>query len=525
MKSKKYFIFEKKDGNEILKKLVEKFGLPKIIPNLALYAKKDDVFFEMNFENEKCTFRSHNKTSQRDSKYLEVFNSIPPIKIENTNIKFLLKLLKDFNLNKAYIGEEVFKIEFHSNNFPLITIKENTLIGNIITTYNGISIKDILSNSINLKSIVPDRIDDIVAKNNELENIFDNNGSLNSKITRYSNMYGIDLGSLGKTSIKLKSNFKSNDYSYYEHYFERIFNVNFQKKILYSKKNEKYFKPLSIIIPSYKSTESLIKTLFSIQSQNLSSLNKKRIQVIVIDDGNMNPIENEIKKYIDKFTFDLEVIRNNRNMGRSHSRNIGASNSRHDSLVFIDSDILLPKNYLFTHSILNQLFPNSIFMCLKKNVDSDIFTQKNILNGLISPEKYDDKRIIKHFKGNVFNNEGSDSSTLFEILGDTDNLKLFGNGREINGYDLSSSVISHNFSINKKLFYDSGKFNVEFHGWGLEDTFFGACAISQGAFIVPILSAGVYHIKHKPTSINQSEELRENIKKYQELINKELEYE
>jgi hypothetical protein len=49
------------------------------------------------------------------------------------------------------------------------------------------------------------------------------------------------------------------------------------------------------------------------------------------------------------------------------------------------------------------------------------------------------------------------------ILSETKNLKELGFGRVINGYDLSSMLVGHNFSISKKSLRDI-RFSNEFKG-------------------------------------------------------------
>ena len=69
-------------------------------------------------------------------------------------------------------------------------------------------------------------------------------------------------------------------------------------------------------------------------------------------------------------------------------------------------------------------------------------------------------------------------------------------------------VIGHNLSIPSNLFHKIGGFDNNMKGYGLEDTFLGIVAIAAGAFVIPVLSCGVYHIDH-PTRRGGADVLRQ----------------
>jgi glycosyltransferase involved in cell wall biosynthesis len=361
------------------------------------------------------------------------------------------------------------------------------------------------------------------------EKIFNKSKILNNKIINYGNKFGIDLNSSGVTNIASKLSNKSNDYSCFEDYYERIIgtklNSDYQNNNLKIKKS--LFKPCSIIICSYNSNDSIIHTLYSIESQNLSKKQKRGIDVVIIDDGSATPLTKHLQPHINHFSFKTNIIRIEKNKGLANARNIGAINAMYEHILFLDSDILLSNNYLIEHSIALQLFPNGIFVSMKKNIEkeSKINTLKNITNGINVPVEYDDKRITKVFREdqNWVNKVNLDG--VFEALSDTSLFKSFGYGRNINGYDLPSMVVGHNMSLNKRLFIKAGGFSSFFIGWGLEDTFFGARVISEGGFVVPLINTGVYHINHPPRSGSDSkreEEYYNNLVLYRQLITKEI---
>ena len=88
-------------------------------------------------------------------------------------------------------------------------------------------------------------------------------------------------------------------------------------------------------------------------------------------------------------------------------------------------------------------------------------------------------------------------------------------------YDLSSMLSGHNFSLRKTTFKKSGGFNTKFKGWGLEDKFFGVKLVCNGVYIIPVLSANVFHLNYGPRDGNlerKINELKNNKEIYDQLL-------
>ena len=78
-------------------------------------------------------------------------------------------------------------------------------------------------------------------------------------------------------------------------------------------------------------------------------------------------IENDVIKDIDTIRgmldFELQIISFEKNMGLSNARNVGYAISKYNHVIFMDSDIILSKNYIYDMSIRLQMIPNAIFIC------------------------------------------------------------------------------------------------------------------------------------------------------------------
>ena len=121
------------------------------------------------------------------------------------------------------------------------------------------------------------------------------------------------------------------------------------------------------------------------------------MDVIVIDDGSINPVINIIKPHLENFIFKPRIIRLEQNQGLSAARNMGYQLSTYEHILFIDSDVLLAKNYLYEHSVRLQMIPNSLFISFKENIEpNNKLTSINIIKkSLAISINLNDKRIVR----------------------------------------------------------------------------------------------------------------------------------
>jgi len=97
---------------------------------------------------------------------------------------------------------------------------------------------------------------------------------------------------------------------------------------------------ISIIVPAYNSEKTIKKSLELI----LLEATKLQSEIIVVDDKSTDNTAEIVKKFED-----IKLIQLEKNLGAGNARNIGADNSKYETLCFIDSDIEISKE----NSILN----------------------------------------------------------------------------------------------------------------------------------------------------------------------------
>lgn len=94
----------------------------------------------------------------------------------------------------------------------------------------------------------------------------------------------------------------------------------------------------SIIIPVYNRPDEVDELLQSLTQQSC-----KDFEVIVVEDGSSIPCQEVVNLYRD--TLDIHYY-NKPNSGPGQTRNYGAERSCGDYLIILDSDCILPKEYL-----------------------------------------------------------------------------------------------------------------------------------------------------------------------------------
>lgn len=521
---KKYYILPSENTSNFVNDVSRSFSLPKITFVLSIYFDYKEDILELSFVDGTCSARYYAK-GKKELQILKMsdYFDLPPIVIENKNIKYLLSYLHNIGFNEAVVSA-VTRLEYTSET-DRMNIQFGTISGDLVSLFDNARFSEIKKTikKYSGKEITIPEIDNMIYQGKILKSkIFDSLGNLNPIIEDYMDKFGISH-SLNIETIQSKIAAKSNDYSLYDKSYEMVIG----KHIFSTESSDSGYliQPISVIIPSFNSEKTIMKVLDSIQSQDLKDFEKSLVEVVIVDDCSATPVSHFVDE--NKYWFRLNIIRMEANKGRSVARNIGGYASKNEHLVFIDSDVLLAKNFLREHSIRLQTLPKAVFVSLKLNVkeDDELCREDVIVKGLNVPDKYNDKRLFRKLEKGTMNLLPISNDGYYEIISDTSYLTQFGYGRTVNGYDLSSFVITHNMSIPKNLFLKIKGFSESFSGWGLEDTFFGAQAIAEGYFVIPVLSTGVYHIDHPPRSLSEEQkiiEYQKNIEIYKKLINATL---
>ncbi|MGL4519818.1 MAG: glycosyltransferase [Phocaeicola sp.] len=94
----------------------------------------------------------------------------------------------------------------------------------------------------------------------------------------------------------------------------------------------------SLIVPVYNRPDEVDELLASLTQQTFSSF-----EVILVEDGSSHPCNEVVARYTDQLTLHYYTKPNS---GPGDSRNYGAARASGDYLLILDSDCILPPNYL-----------------------------------------------------------------------------------------------------------------------------------------------------------------------------------
>ena len=251
---------------------------------------------------------------------------------------------------------------------------------------------------------------------------------------------------------------------------------------------------------------------------------KKMLEVIVVDDGSKDETEQKIKNA--QFKLNLKYIRQN-NLGRAYARNLGVAISTGKIIVFLDSDIILEKHFLNEHIKRHHYLENIVLVSFKQNISRNAVIKNYFkIKTAIIPDIKNDFRFEKEVKKDwlrMHRHVRNVEMRKVKLLEETDNFKNFGKNLVLGVWDLPSMVITNAISIKRNAFEKIGGYNLQFKGWGMEDTFLGACLIANDNYIIPCFSTGIFHIEHNFRSGSQKKKIQEfnhNVLVYLDLINK-----
>ncbi len=105
----------------------------------------------------------------------------------------------------------------------------------------------------------------------------------------------------------------------------------------------------SIIIPVFNRPQEIEELLVSLSAQDI----QEDLEVIVIEDGSTTPCKDIVKKFDSKLNIQYYYKENS---GPGESRNYGMQRANGNYFIILDSDVILPPNYL--KKVSNQLSTN-----------------------------------------------------------------------------------------------------------------------------------------------------------------------
>jgi len=220
---------------------------------------------------------------------------------------------------------------------------------------------------------------------------------------------------------------------------------------------------VSVIIPTYNRKKVLKRCLETLFNQNFS---KDDYQIVLVDNGSTDGTEKMIKKLSPPC--DFLFLREERK-GPHIARNLGIKHAKGEIIIFVDSDILTPPDFIKEHVKFHQ-----------------IYGEKVIVSG----------PTVR-------------TSNLMDDFSDIEKRK-----KEEKFFNLSGpSFITSNLSVRKKYLTKVGGFDEDFEGLGWHDWELGYRLTKIGLFAKRNVNAIVYHYKEKRDLSNLKELMKRRIER------------
>ncbi len=116
-------------------------------------------------------------------------------------------------------------------------------------------------------------------------------------------------------------------------------------------------KILTVVIPTYNRGAKLTATLDSLLTSNTGDL--AEVEIIVVDDGSPTPAAPLVDSCTVTTQFTLRCIRQ-ANAGPAAARNTGYRAARGEVVLFVDDDIICPRNLILKHMEAHITHPRSV---------------------------------------------------------------------------------------------------------------------------------------------------------------------
>ena len=225
--------------------------------------------------------------------------------------------------------------------------------------------------------------------------------------------------------------------------------------------------PVSVVVPCWQTPDrTLAVTLAGLERQ---SYPRRLFEVVLVDDGSRPPLRAPAVTPID-----LKVVRQERRgFGLARARNAGARAAAHDVLLFLDSDVLVEKDWIAAHARWHHAV-------------SDVVTTGHVAH--VGMDGVDPETI--RLRGGALRELFSDRAT--RNPGIESHLAATG-GLTSRRDDPFRMTSGGNLGVGKAYYELVGGYDESFARWGFEDTEFGYRAYCRGGLLVPEPDAFAWH--------------------------------
>ena len=262
---------------------------------------------------------------------------------------------------------------------------------------------------------------------------------------------------------------------------------------------------ISVVIPTYNKLPRLRLTLLSLEYQ---SIEHSWYEVVIVDDGSTDGTVEYCNSVQNRMNIKVISIENH---GRSFARNIGVKNAEGKWIIFIDDDLILPRNFIKFHLI---RLEKSGFCGIHGQIRD--LTYLKFFHDPVHGERirdYQGKDIDLSGLSEYLIREDSIVNGDISILFSQSKLSRLEKVIEIVVRDNLQDLIwlamtGGNFSICKDIFLDLGGFDTDFGRiWGCEDFELGYRLQQEGVSFEYHTDCVNFHMTHLRKYMNNDIQL------------------
>ncbi|WP_191560577.1 glycosyltransferase [Metabacillus idriensis] len=285
---------------------------------------------------------------------------------------------------------------------------------------------------------------------------------------------------------------------------------------------------ISIVIPSHNKYPQNLLTLYSLENQ---TFNLSKVEVIVVDDGSTDETFKMIMDH--SFPFHLKYIKCEKNAGRPRARNLGLHVSSGKTIIFLDAEILVERDFIEQHYTSHIEKPNLVVSAVMQlnglySVIFPDFEQKQLTHlfellkdqpGPLSKWQLfiqNQSKVEIFTKEDILQEKYKTLSFPKPLVAFYENCILKPYGDHFSGFHLPwLSFATGNISVRKEMLEKTGYFDERFKEYGWEDIELGYRLHLAGAeffFQRKIIS---YHQEH-PISVFNMNQIRRNFLIFQQ---------
>lgn len=273
----------------------------------------------------------------------------------------------------------------------------------------------------------------------------------------------------------------------------------------------------SVVIPAWNASDTILSCLSAIEKSSFNQKYSDKLEAVITDDGSTDNTYKILKN--SNFNLNLTVVQQ-ANHGQGQAMNAAISAAKNDIIIEVDADTIL--NYYAIENLMarHQFYKDALYTGFRYYVDKKF---KKVSLDYIEKKGPDRKFYLTSDERITFPEPGwpdnmNVTSNHYKNLGNLKGLWM-GNDDNDDPWILADMVFGMLFSIPRQIFKKIGGFDDRFEGWGCDDGYVGAKAVSEGVFVIPVYTSTAFHISHPFRTKDKQSEYDFNRKFFFEFIN------